>query len=144
MADYVVAHLRGQLTIHRYDAMTTSSVYLKFDYGAAGSMRIGAHPGKKHLAYTYNIRLDGKARYTRRELGSTRHYYARADIDTAIQDVLQGRRRRILRTGGAAYALRMRELRCQAAHSLGFWPRAQQVSQGPENIDLRVEGFNTI
>lgn len=124
--------------------MTTSSVYLKFDYGAAGSMRIGAHPGKKHLAYTYNIRLDGKARYTRRELGSTRHYYARADIDTAIQDVLQGRRRRIRKAGASAYALKMHELRRNAAYSLGFWPRAEQVSQGPEDIDLRVEGFNSI
>lgn len=124
--------------------MTTDSIYLKFDYGAAGSMRIATHPGKKHLAYTYNIRLDGKASYSRHELGSTRRYYAAADIDTAVEDVLQGRRRRIFKAGASAYALKMHELRRKAAYSLGFWPRAEQVSQGPENIDLRVEGFYSI
>lgn len=124
--------------------MTTSSVYLKFDYGAAGSMRIASHPGKKHLAYTYNIRLDAQTRSTRHKLGCTRHYYAATDIDTAIQDVLQGRRRRIRKAGASAYALKMHELRRKAAYSLGFWPRAEQVSQGPEDIDLRVEGFNPV
>ncbi len=124
--------------------MTTNSIYLKFDYGAAGSMRIATHPGKKHLAYTYNIRLDGKTSYARHELGSTRHYYAATDIDTAVEDVLHSRRRRIARSGARVYASKIRELRYKASHSFGFWPNAQQVSQGPVNPDPRVEGFNNI
>ena len=124
--------------------MTTDSIYLKFDYGAAGSMRIASHPGKKHLAYTYNIRLDAKARSTRHELGCTRHYYAATDIDTAVEDVLRGRRRRIARSGAEAYAAKIHEFRYKASHSLGFWPNAQRVSQGPVNPDPRVEGFNNI
>lgn len=124
--------------------MTTDSIYLKFDYGAAGSMRIASHPGKKHLAYTYNIRLDAKARGTRHELGYTRHYYAAADIDTAVKDVLQGRCRRVSKAGAATYASKMHALKHRAAHSLGFWPNAQLVSQGPVNPDPRVEGFKNI
>ena len=41
--------------VHRYDAVTTNSVYLKPDYGACGSIRISDHPGYKHLSYRWNI-----------------------------------------------------------------------------------------
>ena len=41
--------------VHRYDAYSTSSVYLKMDYGACHSIRIGDHRGKPHLKYRYNI-----------------------------------------------------------------------------------------
>lgn len=42
-------------TVHRYDAFSTSSIYLKLDYGAAGSIRISDHEGYKHLSYMWNI-----------------------------------------------------------------------------------------
>lgn len=42
-------------TVHRYDAYSTSSVYLKLDCGMCNSIRISDHRGKKHLAYRYNI-----------------------------------------------------------------------------------------
>lgn len=46
---------RGYI-VHRYDAYTTNSIYLKVDYGLAHSIRIADHEGKRYLAYRYNIR----------------------------------------------------------------------------------------
>lgn len=58
LAAYVCDRLAGKVLIHRYDAYSTTSVYLKFDYGVANSLRIADHTGKKHLAYRFNIILD--------------------------------------------------------------------------------------
>ena len=41
--------------IHRYDAHSTSSIYLKLDYGVACGIRIADHPGKKKYRYRFNI-----------------------------------------------------------------------------------------
>lgn len=39
----------------RYDAKTSESIYLKFDYGISGSLRISAHDSKVESRYTFNI-----------------------------------------------------------------------------------------
>ena len=41
--------------VHRYDAYSTSSIYLKLDYGVACGIRIADHPGKKKYHYRFNI-----------------------------------------------------------------------------------------
>ena len=41
--------------VQRYGAYTTSSIYLKLDYGVCNSIRISDHPGKRYLKYRYNI-----------------------------------------------------------------------------------------
>lgn len=54
----VCDRLAGKATIHRYDAYSTNSVYLKFDYGLGNSLRISDHHGKERLNYRFNILLD--------------------------------------------------------------------------------------
>lgn len=59
IARQVTERMKEQgVIVHRYDAYSTNSVYLKFDYGAAYSLRISDHKGKKHLKYRFNIELD--------------------------------------------------------------------------------------
>lgn len=41
--------------VHRYNAHSTSSIYLKLDYGIACGIRIADHPGKKKYSYRFNI-----------------------------------------------------------------------------------------
>lgn len=43
LAAYVCDSLAGKVVIHRYDAYSTNSVYLKFDYGVGNSLRISDH-----------------------------------------------------------------------------------------------------
>ena len=46
--------------VHRYDAYSTSSIYLKLDYGLACGIRIADHPGKKKYSYRFNVIKDYK------------------------------------------------------------------------------------
>ena len=40
-------------TVHRYNAVTTNSIYLKLDYGVCCGIRIADHNGKKKYHYTF-------------------------------------------------------------------------------------------
>lgn len=56
IADYLSEELKNNgFTVHRYDAFSTKSIYLKLDYGVCNSIRISDHNGKKYLKYRYNI-----------------------------------------------------------------------------------------
>lgn len=46
------------LIVHRYNAHSTSSIYLKLDYGLACGIRIADHPGKKKNSYRFNVIKD--------------------------------------------------------------------------------------
>lgn len=46
--------------VHRYNAHSTSSIYLKLDYGVACGIRIADHPGKKKYHYRFNVIKDYK------------------------------------------------------------------------------------
>lgn len=125
LAAYVCNRLAGKVLIHRYDAYSTNSIYLKFDYGVANSLRIADHAGKKHLAYRFNIILnltepknDLSGRYPR-------NYYPPDMVDQVIEDILAGveakraRYRNYEKTVSAAKA--------RIAHERGFWQQARQV-----------------
>ena len=42
-------------TVHRYNAVTTNSIYLKLDYGVCCGIRIADHNGKKKYHYRFNV-----------------------------------------------------------------------------------------
>lgn len=44
--------------VHRYNAYSTSSIYLKLDYGVSCGIRIADHPGKKKYSYRFNVIKD--------------------------------------------------------------------------------------
>lgn len=43
VAAAVIKRLIGKVVIHRLDAYSTNSIYLKFDYGIVNSLRISDH-----------------------------------------------------------------------------------------------------
>lgn len=61
LAAYVCDRLVGKVLIHRYDAYSTNSVYLKFDYGVANSLRIADLCG--HLGIDLEAAIDLKMAY---------------------------------------------------------------------------------
>lgn len=50
--------LSAGFIVHRYDAYSTNSIYLKLDCGVCNSIRISDHTGKGYLKYRYNIGSD--------------------------------------------------------------------------------------
>lgn len=47
--------LKRGMIIHRYNAYSTNSIYLKLDWGVMNSIRISDHKGYDHLSYRYNV-----------------------------------------------------------------------------------------
>lgn len=92
LAEHVINKLYGKVIIHRYDAYSTNSIYLKFDYGVANSLRISDHPGKQHLKYRFNLMNDqAKPKYTIINENFPMHFYPPEDIDQMIADILQAK-----------------------------------------------------
>lgn len=95
LAKYVSERLLDKgFIVQRYDAYSTDSIYLKLDYGAANSIRISNHPGKKHLRYRYNITLDGQTE----DVMDTyiRHYYKPDDVDSMLETIVEKKKEDML------------------------------------------------
>lgn len=52
--------LERDFIVHRYNSHSTSSIYLKIDYGLSCGIRIADHPGKKKYHYRFNVIKDYK------------------------------------------------------------------------------------
>ena len=44
--------------VHRYNSITTNSIYLKLDFGVCCGIRIADHNGKKKYHYRFNVVKD--------------------------------------------------------------------------------------
>ena len=86
-------------TIHRYNAITTSSIYLKLDYGICCGIRISNHSGKKKYHYRFNI-VKGyngdKVTYSKNLIS---YFYTFEQISQLIKDVQHKRNKKIQRYG---------------------------------------------
>lgn len=127
LAAYVCSRLEGKAIIHRYDAYSTNSVYLKFDYGLGNSLRISDHSGKKHLNYRFNIILDLAKPKTDRSGKWPRSYYPPSMVDRVSEDILAGINQK--RSCYQDYDKTMRVAAAKSKNELGFWTQAQLVSK---------------
>lgn len=125
LAAYVCDRLDGKVLIHRYDAYSTNSVYLKFDYGVANSLRIADHAGKKHLAYRFNIILNLTEPKNDLSGRFPRNYYPPDMVDQVIEDILAGAEAKRARYRN--YEKVMESAKEKAAHERGFWEQARLV-----------------
>ena len=94
IAEEVIKRLEGKVIIHRYDSYSTNSIYLKFDYGVANSLRISDHNGKKHLKYRYNIleSLDGiSSKKESHRQGFPMYFYSPKMINACCKDILSAK-----------------------------------------------------
>lgn len=121
----VCDRLDGKVLIHRYDAYSTNSVYLKFDYGVANSLRIADHAGKKHLAYRFNIILNLTEPKNDLSGRFPRNYYPPDMVDQVIEDILAGAEAKRARYRN--YEKVMESAKEKAAHERGFWEQARLV-----------------
>lgn len=67
--------LNNDFIVHRYNAYSTNSIYLKIDCGLCKSIRISDHRGKGYLRYTYNILKDVNSSYSVVDNGVLRYMY---------------------------------------------------------------------
>lgn len=127
-ADYIVKQMWEEgVAVHRYDAMTSRSIYLKFDFGVACSLRISDHKGYKHLKYRYNLMEDAKGkRYVKDTY--PRYYYGMDAIEQLIRDILQERHEKMVRFGVYYDELVKKNMAAQKRGTSKFWRGATEVA----------------
>lgn len=130
IADAVIEKLRGKVIIHRYDSFSTNSIYLKFDYGVANSLRISDHDGKRHLKYRFNImesmgNKSSKETHTRQ--GFEMVFYSPAMINACCRDILAAKADRVARYRD--YDAIIERAKAEATPDKGFWHAARLISE---------------
>lgn len=126
IAEYIIQVLKQHgFTIHRYDAYSTNSIYLKLDYGVCNSIRISDHSGKKYLKYKYNLILDGETK----EIKDTypRYYYNQNSLNDMIDKIISDKNQKVNKYGQVSYDKFMRENNKKSTNKKGFWAQAKLV-----------------
>lgn len=119
--------------VHRYDAFSTNSIYLKLEYGVSNSIRISDHRGKTYLHYRYIIgtniskyKIDKSGKYPR-------YYYPCNLINKLMKAILEDRDQKIKKYGIWKYRYWMEEKRQASIREPGFWRDAKLVTRRKYN-----------
>lgn len=124
IADYLVTILKNNgFSIHRYDAYSTNSVYLKLDWGVCNSIRISDHKGKKYLKYRYNVILDTKQKEVFDEF--KRLYYNQHGIANMVTRIINDKQQKIRQYGAQNYDRFVQENKRNSCDEKGFWTQAK-------------------
>lgn len=120
-------------TVHRLDAFTTNSVYLKVDCGVCHSIRVSDHRGKKHLKYRYNIGSFVK-KFSSVQDRYRRYYFTEGEVDRLVNFVKYDRVHQIdVLGGGKAYKEQVELFRERGeAMTDGFWAKCWEVTGNGE------------
>lgn len=117
-------------TVHRLDAFTTNSVYLKVDCGVCHSIRVSDHRVKKHLKYRYNIGPFVRKFSSEHDM-HRRYYFTVDEVDRLVNFVKYDRVHQIDVLGGEeAYKEQVRLFRERGeAMTEGFWTKCREVKK---------------
>lgn len=84
--------------VHFYQAMTSSSIYMKLDYGASYSIRISNHKGIPKYDYRYNLMMGMSPAKTKKFANSLpapkypRMFFSQYDVDLMVQAIILSRK----------------------------------------------------
>ena len=128
LADYLSSRLNEEgFIVHRYNAISTSSIYLKLDFGVCNSIRISDHTGKKHLKYRYNIGAGIKKQQHINDKFD-RYYFPSDEADKLIDKILNDRKWKVKRYGEQKYKEYVEDNKKKSLYSKGFWQGAKEVT----------------
>ena len=85
--------------VHRYNSYSTSSVYLKLDYGLSCGIRIADHPGKKKYSYRFNVIKDYVGNKVILKDGLICRFYGFNELDSVLNAVQQEKQQKINKYG---------------------------------------------
>lgn len=125
IAESVIKRLKGKVIIHRYDSYSTNSIYLKFDFGVANSLRISDHQGKQYLKYRYNILTGVTSKKVKKDGGFERIYYSPDMVKAVCRDILQSKERK--QQQYRDYDAVVNAAMEKAKHEAGFWQGARKI-----------------
>lgn len=107
-----------------YEAYSTSSCYIKLDYGVSNSIRIADHKGKDKYPYRFNLMIGLEKSYT----DDGRYYYSTNDYRKLIQDVKKFKEEQLDRYGFNYYEY-MKKNKEESKNKQGFWAKAKNYNE---------------
>ena len=107
-----------------YEATSTSSCYIKLDYGVCGSIRIADHKGKDKYKYRYNLMLGLDKSYVEDD----RFYYSIDDYNKLIEDVKTYREEQFNKYGFRYYELIVNN-KNEGKNKKGFWKYSKNYNE---------------
>lgn len=93
--------------IHRYNSHSTSSIYLKLDYGLSCGIRIADHPGKKKYSYRFNVIKDYVGDKVILKDGLICNFYDFNELDNVVNAVQKEKQDKINKYGLRNYQIYM-------------------------------------
>ena len=94
--------------VHRYDAYSTNSIYLKLDYGLCCGIRISDHNGKKRYHYRFNVYKDYEGDKIIERDNLISYFYTFDEIPQLIEKVQEEKQMKIRKYGIDKYKLYMK------------------------------------
>lgn len=95
------------LIVHRYNSHTTSSIYLKLDYGLTCGIRIADHPGKKKYSYRFNVIKDYVGDKVILKDGLICNFFDFNELDNVLEAVKEEKQNKIKKYGLENYRMYM-------------------------------------
>lgn len=94
--------------VHRYDSHSTSSIYLKLDYGVSCGIRIADHPGKKKYSYRFNIIKDYKGNKVVYKDDLICYFYDYNELDKVLEEIQKEKQNKLNKYGLSNYQMYMK------------------------------------
>lgn len=111
---FVIEQCRKEgIVVHRHNAKSSGSIYLKFDWGMAHSLRISDHKGIEKYHYRFNL-IQGIRDIIRVSHKNKNHSntYPFREIYVCIEDIFRNRQKMIEKNEGMElYLMEMNKIR---------------------------------
>lgn len=85
--------------VHRYNAYSTNSIYLKLDFGVCCGIRIADHNGKKKYHYRFNVIKDYKGDKITYFRNLISYFYTFYEIPQLLQKIQEEKQTKIQKYG---------------------------------------------
>ncbi len=95
--------------VHRYNSHSTSSIYIKLDYGVSCGIRIADHPGKKKYSYRFNVIKDYIGDKVIIKNGLICRFYDYTELEEVINAVQEEKQEKINKYGLQNYQKYMKK-----------------------------------
>lgn len=118
--------------ISTYHSYTTSSIYIKLDYGVANGIRIADHKGKKKYKYRYNVMNDLENNYSEVDGGFERFYFTPFSIKKMILKIALDKQCKLCKYGMDNYKRYMEGMKREDVNK-----RFKEVKHGNTSFDFR-------
>ena len=95
--------------VHRYNSVTTSSIYLKLDFGVCCGIRIADHNGRKRYHYRFNVMKNYNGNRAINRDGLISYFFDYTEIDEIIKMIQKEKVNKVYRYGEKNYLEYMRK-----------------------------------